>query len=161
MRNPKRKIAAVLAITLGLVGVAGGTAYAYWTSGGAGTGSVTTGTIAAATANQTTVISGLQPGGTAQSLGGNFSNPNTTSVHVDSVTVSISSLTGGTPVNQCTDADYVITNPAMSAVQEVAPTASGTTTGSWSGATIAFKNDTTRNQDACKSATVNLSYSVK
>jgi len=36
----------------------------------------------------------------------------------------------------------------------------GTAQGSWTGATIQFKNDPAVNQDACKGATVNLAYAI-
>jgi len=34
----------------------------------------------------------------------------------------------------------------------------GSAQGAWTGATIAFNNKTSVNQDACKNATVNFSY---
>jgi hypothetical protein len=41
-----------------------------------------------------------------------------------------------------------------------AEVAVGTAKGAWTGATLKFNDKTTTNQDACKGATVNLSYTI-
>ena len=132
-------------------------AYAYWTTGGSGTGTATTGTSTDLTVNQTSTLSPMFPGDTAQTLSGDFDNAGAGTVHVASVTVSIASVfQAGVAAVGCSAADYVLTGATMSAVQDVAV---GTSVGSWTGATIQF-NNTNANQDACKGATVNLAYVV-
>jgi hypothetical protein len=89
MKNKK-----VLAVVTGAVVVMGAVgAWAFWTAGGTGTGSGNTGTVTAIEAVQTSVISGLAPGGAAQELSGTFENDNDGPVYVTSVTASISSVT--------------------------------------------------------------------
>lgn len=154
MRKSSKKIIAIAAATVLLLGGAG-VAYAYWTAGGTGTGTAETGTTVGVTVNQVSVVSDLRPGGAAQTLSGTFDNPNESAVFVTSVTVSIASVTGGD--GACTAADYVLTGATMAVGAEVA---AGEDVGSWSGATIAFDNDPLVNQNGCKNATVNLSYSV-
>jgi hypothetical protein len=156
-RNSKKRIAAVAIITLILVGGGGAATYAYWSAGGSGTGSATTGTSAGVTAVQTSTISNLSPGSTAQTLTGNFTNTNSGPVYVTSVVASISSVTkAGSPVTGCDSSDYTLSNATMSVGAQVP---AGTAQGAWTGATLAFNNKAT-NQDACKGATVNISYAV-
>jgi hypothetical protein len=147
----------VLALTAALV-MAGGAAFAWWTAGGSGTGSATTGNVSALTVVQTSTITGLAPGSSAQTLTGNFNNPNSGPVYVASVTVSISSVVkaGGAPAGTCDSTDYTLSNTTMTVGAEV-PT--GNAQGSWTGATLAFNNKAS-NQDACKGATVNLAYTA-
>ena len=153
----KRRATKVIALTAALV-VAGGAAFAWWTAGGSGTGSASTGTVNALTVVQTSTISGLAPGLPAQTLGGNFNNPNSGPVYVASVTASIASVTdaGGNAIVGCDTSDYTLANATMTVGAEVP---SGTAKGSWTGATLAFNNKAS-NQDACKLAVVHLSYSA-
>ena len=69
------------ALTAVLLGIAA-TGYAYWTSGGTGSGSATTGTTTGITIIQTSTITGLYPGGPAQALSGNFTNTNSGPIKV-------------------------------------------------------------------------------
>jgi hypothetical protein len=147
-------------VAIAIVGVVilGGSlaAYAYWTTTGSGSGSATTGTTSAITAVQTSTISGLRPGGSAQTLSGNFTNTSNSggTVYVTSVTASIASVTplSGT----CTASDYTLSNAVMTVGADVI---AGTGVGSWTGATLAFNNKVT-NQDDCKGATVALAYAI-
>lgn len=151
--NRKTVATAVAVLTLAGAGVA----YAYWTTGGSGTGTAGTGTSVDLTVNQTSTLTDMFPGDTAQTLSGDFDNANDGTQHVASVTVTIASVfQGGVAAVGCSAADYTLTGATMSAVQEVPV---GTGVGTWSGATIQF-NNTTANQDACKGATVNLAYTV-
>lgn len=154
MRKSRLKTAAVLACGLLALGGAGA-AYAYWTTGGAGTGSAATGTSAAIVANQTSVVTGMGPGVAAQPLSGDFDNGNAAPTYVSTVTASIGSVTGGDGV--CATSNYTLANAAM-AVNASVPVGVGV--GAWGGATIAFNNDPDTNQDACKNATVNLVYTI-
>jgi hypothetical protein len=100
----------------------------------------------------------MQPGDTAQSLAGNFTNPNTAPVYVTSVTASIASVTkaGGAVTGTCDASDYTLANATMAVGAEVA---AGSAKGAWTGATIKFNNKVT-SQDQCKGATVNLAYAI-
>ena len=150
-----------LAIVTGTVLVLGGSgiAYAYWSAGGSGTGSAATGTNVAISVNQTSTVTAMAPGDTAQSLSGNFDNPNSGPVYVTSVTASIASVVkaAGAPAGTCSATDYTLANPVMSVAAQVP---AGDAQGAWSGATIKFNNSTTVNQDGCKGATVNLTYTI-
>jgi hypothetical protein len=152
MRKPTKRLIAIAATTVVLLGGAG-IAYAYWTAGGTGTGTGTTGTSEEITVNQTSVITNLRPGGAAQTLSGTFTNENDEPIFVGTVTASISSISGGGPT--CEVTDYTLSNAVMTVNAEVAI---GEDVGSWTGATIAFNNKPAENQDDCQGATVNFSY---
>lgn len=158
MRMITRKSVVVVTGTV-LVLVVAAVAYAYWTAGGSGTGTAETGTSADVVVVQTSTIDDMGPGVAPQTLSGTFNNPNDGPIYVSTVTVSIASVdkAAGAPAGTCDATDYTLTGAAMAVNAEVPP---GTGQGSWSGATIAFNNKPTVNQDACKLATVNLAYSV-
>lgn len=158
MRKSKKNIL-IAAVTVGLLAIGGG-AFAYWTLSGTGTGTASTGLSSGTiTVVQTSTVSNLRPGGTAQALSGNFNNTDTGPVYVASVTAAILSVTkaGNAPVGACTAADYTLSNAIMPVAAQIP---SGTAQGSWSGATLAF-NNTGSNQDGCQGATVNLSYTTQ
>jgi hypothetical protein len=150
-RHRTRRIAV---ITTALVVVGGGAAYAFWTTSGSGTGSAATGSTVPITVVQTSTLNPMFPGDTAQTLTGNFDNPNAGPVHVASVTVSISSVTGG--AGACDATDYTLTGATMTVNADVP---SGNGQGAWTGATLQFNNKAS-NQDGCKGATVNLAYTA-
>ena len=107
--------------------------------------------------NQVTVLTAMYPGDTAQTISGNFNNPNAGSVYVTTVTASIASVTkAGNPVTGCDATDFTL-SPTVATVN--AEVASGNSQGAWSGPKIKF-NDKGTNQDACKGVTVNLGYSI-
>jgi hypothetical protein len=159
-RKSKKRIAAIAILTVFLLGGGGAATYAYWTAGGTGIGSATTGTSAGITANQTSTITGIAPGVAAQTLSGNFNNGNAGPSYVTSVTVSISSVVeapGAVTGYTCSSADYTLTGATMAVGANIP---AGTAKGAWTGATIAFNNSTTQVQDACKNATVNFAYTI-
>lgn len=156
----KRKVAAGFAI--GLVAGMAGIASAYWTQGGSGAGSASTGTTVNVVVNQTSTVSGLYPGGSSQALSGNFSNPNPGSVEVGTVTAVVDpsfSAQGNPGMPACTAADFTISGSAV--VDAEIP--AGTNVGSWgSGGTLTIAmNDLTTNQDNCKSlVSIPIDYTV-
>jgi len=155
MSNITKRRGLVLSVVASLIFA--GAAYAYWTSTGSGTGSASAGSSTALTVNQTTTLTAMYPGDSAQTISGNFGNTNSGPIHVNTVTASISSVTPASGVSGTCDAtDFTLANAAMTVNADV-PAGSGV--GSWSGATIKFNNKTT-NQDACKGATVNLRYAI-
>lgn len=149
----KRIATGVVALLL----IAGG-AYAYWTVGGSGSGSgaAAQGT-AALTVNQTTVLTEMYPGDSAQTLSGTFNNTNDGATYVGTVTASISGVTQATgAAGTCDATDFTLANAAMPVNAEVPV---GSSQGAWTGATIKFNNKAT-NQDGCKGATVSLAYAI-
>jgi hypothetical protein len=155
-KNIKRRTK-ILALTAALV-LAGGAAFAFWTAGGSGTGSATTGDVTALTVVQTSAVTGLAPGLPAQTLSGKFNNPNSGPVHIATVTASIASVTdgAGNAITGCDSSDYTLANATMTVNADIP---AGTAQGAWTGATLAFFNKAS-NQDACKNAVVHLAYSA-
>lgn len=133
-------------------------AYAYWSAGGSGTGTAATGTNVAISAVQTSTVTAMAPGDSAQSLNGTFLNTNTGPVYVSTVTASISSVVkdGGAVAGTCDATDYTLAGAVMTINAE----ALANDTSTWTGATIKFNNKAGTNQDACKLATVNLAYVI-
>ncbi|WP_161952515.1 hypothetical protein [Actinoplanes sp. TFC3] len=135
-----------------------GTAFAYWTTSGAGTGTSATGTSTAVTVTQIgTPPSGLTPGGADQPLAFRVNNSQTTSQYVSAVRVDVASVTtgGGAPVPGCTSADFAITQPTAINSDLTA----GDHDYNPSGALIHMINRNV-SQDACKDVTVNLSFTA-
>ena len=154
-RLSKRTVAVLAALVVVLVGA--GVAFAYWTSGGGGTGTASTGTSTdGSSVNQNSVVTGMGPGVAAQDLNGDFTNNGTTAAHVATLTAEIGAITGAD--GACTADDYVITGSPMTVDAVIPPT--GVPAGAWSGATIAFANSATVNQDGCKNADVAIVYTV-
>ncbi len=139
-------------ITAALV-LTGGTAFAYWTTGGAGTGTADTGTSANVTIVQTAFpADALYPGGTAVALSGTFTNPASGPVHVNQVTVAIDpAWTVGADL-PCTAADFVLVQPAVTDADVLVDDSS-----TWGGASIRMLN-TDLNQDNCKNVQPALLY---
>jgi hypothetical protein len=152
-RRSAAAMGAVLAIAIT------GVVYAYWTAGGSGTGSATVGTSSDVTVTQSTVLTPMYPGDSAQTLSGTFDNPNSGPVFVTTVTVSIGSVTkaGGAPAGTCDASDFTLANATATVNAEIA---AGNGVGSWTGPTIRFNDKAGTNQDACQGATVALSYSI-
>jgi hypothetical protein len=99
----------------------------------------------------------MGPGVAAGGISATVTNTGSTAVVVNSVTVSIASITGAGP-GGCSVSDYTLLNPLMTnAAGSLAP---GATSSAFTGATLGFANSTTANQDGCKGATVNLAYAA-
>lgn len=132
----------------------GGIAFAYWSTGGSGSGTANTGTSANVTVNQTVAPVGLFPGGSV-ALSGNFDNPNSGNVFITAVTASVTafSVQSNPAKPPCTQADFAITGTASVAAQ-IAP---GNGVGAWSGLSLTMVNAAT-NQDNCKNLTVPIAY---
>ena len=147
----KTKIAVV---TAALVFGVSGTAFAYWTQLGAGTGTAGTGTTTAVVVKQTNAaITDLYPGGPARALSGNFDNPNAAAVTVGAVTAVITTSSPGT----CLASWYTISGTSTPATQVLV--GNGVGTGAWSGLSVQMVNNGV-NQDPCKGATITFTYAV-
>jgi hypothetical protein len=157
-RPSRRRLAVALAAVFAL-GTAAGVVYGYWTGSGNGTGSATVGTLADLIVNQTTILDPMYPGDSAQTLSGDFDNPNAGPVLVTTVTVSIDSVTKavGAPAGTCDATDFTLAS-ATATVNAQVPAGNGV--GAWTGPTIKFNNKAGTNQDACKDATLTLGYSI-
>lgn len=150
----------VLAVGVPLTVLAAtGAAVAYWTGGG-GTGGGNAGTAATGstslTVTQASAPTTMAPGVTTGPISVTVSNPGSSSVYAAQVVVSIASVTkaASAPAGTCSAADYTLSGETMTTgAANLAP--AGTTT--FTGASLVF-NDTTANQDACKGATVGLTY---
>jgi hypothetical protein len=146
MRKPSKKVLAVLTAAALLAG--GGTAFAYWTTTGAGTGSATN-----ASANGTIVLhaafaGGLTPGA-SQAVTYTADNAGTSSLFVGTITPTVS-IDAAHVTSGCLVGDFTI-SPTVSNTT-VPKTTSGVAAGS---GTLTFA-DTATNQDGCKGATVTL-----
>ena len=154
MRQFTRKPVAVLAAAFVVVAGAAA-AFAYWTNGGSGSGTATTATNAAVTVNQTSPISGMYPGQSAQTLSGDFTNPNSGPTYVAAVTATGYTIDAAHVTAGCTVAGGNYTLGGTATVGAEVP--AGASQGAWSGLTIRMNNLST-NQDACKGATVTIAY---
>lgn len=134
---------------------ASGVAIAYWTNNGTGTGTATTANPVTLTVAQKTAPTGMGPGVAAGPIEVTVSNPGTSSITVNQVVASIASVTDG--VGACSATDYTLTGGTM--ITGAATLAAGAST-TFSGATLGFANSDTVNQDGCKGANVNLSYTA-
>lgn len=145
----------IIAVVAAVTAVGG---YAYWTTGGSGTGSADTGDTVAVTVNQTSTVTDLYPGGPAQALSGDFDSTNAGDVYINEITVAVDPLWSQSLAGHadCTAADFQINGSPVVVDAEISP---GSGVGSWSGASIQMLNSAT-DQDACKNADVDLVYTV-
>jgi len=134
---------------IGLLLVAGG-AYAYWTQTGAGSGEADTGTTSELVILQVSTPTGLAPAAGSQPLSGTIENPSEGTVHVTSITATLTST--GLPAG-CTVDDYLINDPVVDYDADIL----GGDVDPWTGPSIEMV-DTGENQDACKGATVTIAY---
>jgi len=154
MRRFTRKTVAVMA-TIMVVIVGAGAAYAYWTNSGSGSGTAVTGTNAVITVNQTSVITGMYPGQPAQTLAGDFTNTNSGPTYVTAVTATGYTIDATHVTAGCTVAGGNYTLGGTATVGADVP--AGANQGEWTGLTVRMNNLGT-NQDACKGATLTITY---
>lgn len=129
----------------------GGAAFAFWTSSGSGTGTAAAGTTADVSITQTGSITGLYPGGPAQTISVDITNPNAGDITLAGVTASVSSTSDA----GCTAADFSISGPVWSG-----GIIAGGAVQAASGATITMLDRAGVNQDACKGVTINLAFAA-
>jgi hypothetical protein len=150
-------VAAFVAVALA---IASSVAYAYWTAGGSGAGSGTAaGTPLVVNPVQTTVLTAMYPGDTAQGISGKFNNTNTGPMWVAKVTASIGTVikAGGAPAGTCDATDFTLANPVATVGAEIP---AGSNMGAWSGPSIKFNDKPAVDQSGCEGATVNLTYTA-
>lgn len=152
-------VAGVVAATLGASGVA----YAYWTTGGSGTGAAAT---AAGADNQLSVSGDVKnamfPGDTAQTVTAVVTNNGSANYKVQTLkaylTIDATHATAG-----CTSADYKLNDAAAPGTSGTAADLSVTATDLAPGHTVSKEfamqfNDLATNQDFCKGAVVTINY---
>jgi hypothetical protein len=140
---PKRMLVGAVLAALVLLGAV--RAHAYWTTGGSGSGSATAGTTADNLTITSPLVTGLTPGSSTP-VTVTLTNPNSYSVHVDTVSTVITTSAAG-----CPPADF--TFPAKIVNTTIAPLATASFTQS-----LIFA-DTAANQDPCKGAAITLTFS--
>ena len=149
MRKLNKKSVAISAAVFTIVG--SGAALAYWTETGSGSGSAAAGTTSPVTVNQTATVTGLYPGGPAQALSGDFDNPNPGKVFISQVKVT--AVTTSDP--GCLASDFQVDGTGAVNTE----IAAGNGVGAWGNLTIKLNNSSV-SQDACKNATVTITYAA-
>jgi hypothetical protein len=155
-QKSKHRTKKIVALTAALV-VVGGAAFAYWTTGGSGSGTAGTGTSANVTVVQTAAAGGLAPGGST-ALSGTITNATNTDYDVTAVTavVTVFSVAADATKPPCTAADFTITGTSTNPPVALANTTGG---GAWSGLSLNMVNGAL-NQDNCKNISVPITYSA-
>ena len=160
MRRFSRKQKFGTVLGAGAIALAGaGVAVAFWSSSGTGDGTATTANPATnnLTVNQTVAPLNLGPGVAAGAIHATVTNGGTSQVQVNQVVVSILSVTKASGATGACDAsDYTLAGATM--IDGAGEVAAGATSGAFTGATLAFNDKPSTNQDGCKGATVNLHY---
>lgn len=153
MLKRKRWIAALGA--LAVLAIAG-TAVAFFTAGGNGTGSATVGTVSSNIAISGDVASGsyLFPGGEPVTVPITVTNNGTTAVHVGTVTLTKVVASGTETAAQC-DVSAFTMDP-VSIDQTVSPNGGKSTVVNGS----VKMADTKSNQDACQGASLALTFAT-
>ena len=160
MSSNKKRLA-VVSSTLAVVLVGGGLAIAFWTTTGTGTGSGAVGTSTPVTVTQDSTVADLVPGGPADNLDFTIDNPGDGPQTINSVVVSISNVSQA----GCTAADFAITQPDLGGAVELAVGDTSFTAGDGSGgpadtgASVSMVNSAS-NQNACKGAALEFTYTV-
>jgi hypothetical protein len=153
--SSKKRVAAIGALTAATL-VGGGMAVAYWTNGGSGTGSATTGTTTDVTITASGPL-GLVPGGPAQALVLNVDNPNSYSVRLDGLSVSIDTGSITCDGNQVDDAWFTLSDSTITSTTTVDAGVAADLDPS--GVKLQM-NDSTDNQNVCKDANVAFDLTV-
>jgi hypothetical protein len=154
--NTTKKKVAIGAAAVAILATSG-IAAAYWTQGGTGTGSASTGDTVAVEVLQDSSVTGLYPGGPAGDLSGTIKNDNAHPVTVAEITAVVSDVTmdsGADPLlPDCTTADFEIGGTSGPYVVDEDDTTA------WSGLTVKML-DNGLNQDNCKNASIEITYTA-
>ncbi len=156
--RPKKIVIAVTAIAA----LGGGSALAYWTQGGTGTGNATAGTTTGVTVHQDLAtdssVGALYPGQGPVPLSGTFTSPNSGPVTVASVTATVTVLgvdpfTPSVARPSCTASNFQIAGTSGPYIVTASPVVT------WSGLTVELLN-TALNQDNCKGRAITINYTA-
>ena len=153
--NKKRfgVVASMLAVLL----LGGGVAFAYWTTSGSGTGTATVGTDTHVKVTQTSTISGLVPGGPAADV--DFQVENLLGTGPETISGVSIALTVTSSPGACTAADFDVVQPNIGGPVAIGAGATQAFDAVDTGASVSMK-DRAVNQDGCKNATQQLTYTV-
>lgn len=155
--SASRKKLTVLGITAILTIAGAGIAFAYWTSGGTGTGSAQTGDSVAFEITAMAPVGTIEPGSAGQTVAFTVTNAGEGTQNLTGVTVAMANAAGvaWAPTGGCLLADYAatITTAPTTGVMLAGATRNGTVT-----VTLA---DAGVNQDACKRAKLHLRYTAR
>jgi predicted flavoprotein YhiN len=156
-QNTSRKRFTLIASTMAAVLVGGGVAVAYWTATGSGNGPGSVGTSTAVTVDQDSTVSGLIPGGPAKALDFTVNNPaaGPQSINGVSVSVAVTSSPG-----TCDSSDFSITQPSITGPVAISANGSSQFLSSSTGAAISMVNKPGVDQNGCKGAVLQLTYTV-
>ena len=147
----RSSIIAVIA-AIGLIAAVAG--YAYWTSGGSGSGTATAGTTTDNLTITATGWAGIAPGAAnAEAFTVRVTNPNSYAVHVNNVVLD-TSFGGGTGVTTdnagCLSSWFLVDTASITPNTNVA---AGGNTGDLAFGSLTMSDLLATNQDACKSPT--------
>ena len=148
-----RVVTLILAAVLTIAGA--GVAFAYWTANGSGTGTASTGTSTGLSITGGTPTGDLAPGSAGQVVPFTVENPTDAAgpQYLTGVTVAISAA--WTPPLGCLKADYSVSVTTAPTTGDIAVGGSVTN----GRATVLLAN-TGVNQDACKGASVPLTFTA-
>lgn len=154
----KKQKAAVVGVAAVVAAAGFGTAFAYWTSSGTGSGSATTagGTADGFTIDSITAPSNMGPGVAAGNITAGLTNHASSPAYVGTVRFSIAVTPAADAVGGCTADDYTLSNPDVVLNKEIA----AFDFQALSGPTLGFNNKADVNQDGCKGASVVVSAAV-
>ncbi len=156
--KPRRRPAVIALISLVSVVGIGTAAYAYWTTTGGGSGSATTGEAEELIVEQTSVIEDLYPGIAAIELTGTITNPGDSAVTVETITGAVTAVRDADDaiIPGCATSNYQVNGTATLSSANVPGNSSSVT---WDDLELTMLN-TSSNQDACKNATITITYTV-
>lgn len=138
------------------IAITGGSAIAYWTTSGSGTGSAAVGSSTAVTVTQLGTITALTPGSTPQAINFKITNALATPQTIGAVSIALTVPAGSNAsLPNCTVGDFTLVQPTVIDADLV----SGDTNFTPSGASLALKN-TGFNQDNCKNATIGITFTA-
>ena len=155
MSHNKKRLG-VVASMLAVLLLGGGVAFAYWTTTGTGTGTAGVGTDTHVTVTQNSTISGLVPGGPAVDVDFQVDNPGAGPETINGVSIAV---TVTSSPGTCTPADFAVTQPNISGPVVIAGGGTATFAGATTGADVSMVNSGS-NQNGCKNATLQLTYTV-
>jgi hypothetical protein len=153
MQRNLRKTLVITGVAGGIVAVSATAAFAYWTATGTGSGTATTADSSANLTITQNAFSGsaLVPGGVAQAISGSVANPNTFAVPITSFVTSVAVDANHAPA--CKAEWYAVqlsTTPTSVAANGSA---------SFAG-TVKLTDLPATNQDACKGASITVTYTA-
>ena len=152
MSSGRKRI--ITAVTAALLILGGGVAFAYWTSGGTGAGTATTGTSTAFTITAAAPDGTIAPGNAGQTVVFTVTNPGTSPQYLTQVTATLAEADGTpwVPAGGCLIEDYTV---AVSTPAPVGDIAAGDSVDGVVTVTLA---NTAANQNPCQGQDVPLYF---